>query len=194
LPTTAAHTRYIIHPYKFNLWIAITSMVMMFAAFTSAYVVKKGDVKYWQEIQLPHIFIYSTITIIVSSLCMHLAYTYFKKNNMAAYRGWLVLTFLLGITFVVLQFSGWEQLVHSGVILKGNVAGSFIYVISGAHVVHVVGGVIALLVFTILSFTKKNGIVTENSDRVMKVEVLATYWHFVDILWVYLFIFLLLNN
>ena len=186
------HKRYIIHPYKFNIWLTIIAMTMMFAAFTSAYIVKKGDVKYWQEIHLPTIFTFSTITVIISSLFMQLAYVSFRKKQMQKYRLFLTTTFLLGATFVVLQIMGWQQLVAEGIVLKGNVAGSFIYVISGAHLLHIAGGVIALLVFVILSFG-----VRKNADeyvRLIKVEVLATYWHFVDILWVYLFIFFLLNN
>ena len=194
-----SHDRYIVHPYKFNLWIAIVSMVMIFAAFTSAYVVKKGDVNVWQDIVLPQIFTVSTVVIVMSSVFMHLAYISFKKNRIYLYRGFIVTTFFLGASFLTLQIQGWNELVHSGVYLDGNVAGSFIYVISGAHFLHVLGGVVALLVFSILSFTKFRTPVDtlmQNIDPNKKVgvEVMMTYWHFVDILWVYLFFFFILNR
>lgn len=146
------HKRFIVHPYKFNMWIAIVSMVMIFAAFTSAYVVKKGDVKTWQEIILPSIFTTSTIVIVLSSAFMHAAYVAFKNGNLQVYRGCITTTFLLGAAFLTLQIQGWETLVNQGVSLTGNVAGSFIYVISGSHFLHVAGGVIALLVFQFVHF------------------------------------------
>ncbi len=194
---TISHSRYIVHPYRFNLWISIVSMVMIFAAFTSAYVVKRGDVKVWQDIPLPQVFTVSTIVIVLSSVCMHLAYMAFKRNHIYWYRGLIMTTFILGASFLTLQIQGWNELVASGVYLDGNVAGSFIYVISGAHFLHVVGGVVALLVFSILAFTKVKTPVdamTQNihHNKQVKVEVLMTYWHFVDILWVYLFFFFIM--
>ncbi|HMX04871.1 MAG TPA: heme-copper oxidase subunit III [Chitinophagales bacterium] len=189
------HKRFIVHPYKFNMWIAIVSMVMIFAAFTSAYVVKKGDTKTWADIQLPQIFTLSTIVIVISSLLMHAAYVSFKKGALEWYRGFMTLTFLAGAAFLSMQIQGWYTLVAQGVYLTDNVAGSFIYVISGAHFLHVAGGVIALLVFSIRSFTRYQASNIEAmKDTTINVEVMATYWHFVDILWVYLFFFFMLNR
>lgn len=189
------HKRFIVHPYKFNMWIAIVSMVMVFAAFTSAYVVKKGDVKTWQEIILPSVFTTSTIIIVLSSAFMHAAYVAFKKGNLQLYRGFITTTFLLGAAFLTLQIQGWNLLLAEGVTLTGNVAGSFVYVISGSHFLHVAGGVIALMVFAVRSFTKYG---TANTVAMqpyqINVEVMATYWHFVDFLWVYLYFFFLLNR
>jgi len=196
---TVTHSRYIVHPYKFNLWIAIVSMVMIFAAFTSAYVVKKGDVKAWTDIVLPQIFTVSTVVIVLSSLTMHLAYVAFKRNLIYWYRGLMILTFFLGAAFLTLQIQGWTQLVNSGIYLDGNVAGSFIYVISGAHFLHVAGGVVALMVFAISAFVKLKSPVDTlmqniQPDKLVRLEVMMTYWHFVDFLWVYLFFFFLLNR
>ncbi|MBK7036581.1 MAG: cytochrome c oxidase subunit 3 [Chitinophagales bacterium] len=193
------HKRFIVHPYKFNMWIGITSMVMAFAAFTSAYVVKKGDVNVWNNIQLPPIFITSTVVIVVSSIFMHAAYLSFKTGRISLYRGFIILAFICGASFLTLQIQGWSQLFNSGVDLGSNVSNSFVYVITGAHFVHVLGGVIALLVFSVLSFTKykiKNRSEGETPDKnnIVSVEVMMTYWHFVDILWVYLYFFLILNN
>lgn len=189
------HKRFIVHPYKFNLWIGIVSMVMVFAAFTSAYVVKKGDTRTWEHIHLPSIFTTATIVIVISSAFMHAAYWAFKKGALSLYRGFIVMAFLLGAAFLSLQIQGWNTLVASGIELTGNVAGSFIYVISGAHFLHVAGGVIALLVFAVKAFTKLDYKQTEiMKTNSINIEVMATYWHFVDFLWVYLYFFFLLNR
>lgn len=193
------HKRYIVHPYKFNMWIGIVSMVMIFAAFTSAFVVKKGDLPVWQHIQLPQIFTVSTIVIAISSACMHFAYSAFRKNNVNMFRGFMLLTFILGAAFLTLQIQGWMQLRDAGIFLDGNVSGSFIYVISGTHFIHVLGGVIALMAFAVLSFTKyRHGIITNDPEKDLNnkvgMEVMMTYWHFVDILWIYLYFFFIINK
>jgi len=188
------HRRFIIHPYKFNLWLGIVAMIMMFAAFTSAYVVKKADVNNWLVFDLPVMFSYSAITIVASSVFMQLAFYTFKKNKVGLHRIFMLATFLTGATFLVMQVLGWQELKSAGILLKGNVAGSFVYVISGAHFLHVLGGVIALLVFSILAFTRfRNPVDTlvENihPEKQVGLELMATYWHFVDVLWIYLFFF-----
>ena len=99
---TITHSRYIIHPFRFNLWIAIVTMIMMFAAFTSAYIVKKGNVN-WAVTSLPQLFTYSTIVIVASSVMMHMAYISFRKNNVYRYRVFIVITTLLGATFLTMQ-------------------------------------------------------------------------------------------
>jgi cytochrome c oxidase subunit 3 len=186
--------KYIVHPHRFNLWLAIVSMLMIFAAFTSAYIIKKGDANNWITIQLPTLFTYSTIVIIVSSITMQAAYFSFKKNNVYVYRACIIATCILGATFLKLQLDGWQQLSGSGVKLSGHPAGSFIYVISGAHFVHVIGGVITLIVFSVRAFTKYHSpvdtlLLNINPDKQIGVELITTYWHFVGILWIYLFIF-----
>ena len=193
------HKRFIVHPYKFNMWIAIVSMVMAFAALTSAYVVKRGDVNVWNVIQLPKVFITSTVVIIVSSIFMHAAYLSFKTGRVSLYRGFIIMAFICGASFLTLQIQGWSQLINAGIDLGSNVSNSFVYVITGAHFVHVLGGVIALLVFSIMAFTKykitnRSESQTPDKNNLVSVEVMMTYWHFVDFLWVYLYIFLILNN
>lgn len=189
------HKRFIVHPYKFNMWIGIVSMVMVFAAFTSAYVVKKGDTSTWEDIALPSIFTTSTIVIVLSSLFMHAAYVSFKRANLQLYRGFIMMAFLTGMAFLTMQIQGWNTLMHQGIELSGNVAGSFIYVISGSHFLHVAGGVIALMVFAIKSFTYFRVQDTAKMQQYqINVEVMTTYWHFVDFLWVYLYFFFYLNR
>lgn len=176
-----------IHPHKFTLWVAIGSIVMMFAGFTSAYIVKRNQSN-WQGFDLPLIFTYSTIVMLVSSVTMQLALRKFKNRNLQAYRGLILLTALLGLAFIALQLTGFMQLEARGVKLIGqgsNAAGSFLGVIAGMHMAHVLGGVLAVFVMLIRAFRRQ-----VRSYNAVPVEVMATYWHFVDLLWIYLFIFL----
>jgi cytochrome c oxidase subunit 3 len=129
---------------------------------------------------------------------MQLAYFAFKRNRVKLHRIFMLLTCAAGVIFLYLQIQGWQQLKGSGILLNGNVAGSFIYVISGAHFLHVVGGLIALLVFAVKAFTrfkKPVDTLVENihPDKQVGVELMATYWHFVDVLWLYLFFFFQLS-
>ncbi len=172
-----------IHPHRFMLWLAIAGMIMLFAALTSAYIVRQaaGD---WRNINLPVIFWINTIIILLSSATIHWAYNSYKKNNGDTYRTAITLTTILGAAFLVGQYIGWVQLSNNGVYIDGNPAGSFIYVISMVHGMHILVGVIALLVSTIRAYTKPF-----DPGRLIRVELITTYWHFVDFLWIYLFIF-----
>lgn len=175
-----------IHPHKFTLWVAIGSIIMMFAGLTSAYIVKSSQAG-WQEIVMPNIFWYSTAAILLSSLTIQMALRSFKDREMNRYRGLVAVTFLLGAAFVLLQWVGFQQLWNSGIQLKGSAgAGQFLYVIFGLHALHVAGGVITLLVMFIKAFFGKT-----KTYSSIPVEVAATYWHFVDVLWIYLMIFFL---
>lgn len=176
-----------IHPYKFTLWVAMGSIVMMFAGFTSAYIVKRSQVN-WQGFDLPVIFTYSTLVIVASSVTIQLAVKYFKERRMNNYRQLMLLTAVLGTAFMVMQWIGFGTLQDRGIKLIGsgsNVAGSFIAVIAGVHMLHVLGGVVALLTMMYRAFRSR-----VRSYSPVGAEVAATYWHFVDFLWIYLFIFL----
>jgi cytochrome c oxidase subunit III len=173
-----------IHPHKFTLWIAIGSIIMMFAGLTSAFIVKSNQVG-WQQIQLPRIFWYSTATILISSLTMHFAVQSFKQREMNRYRLLLALTLLLGAVFIVLQWFGFKQLWYSGVQFKGSSgAGQFLYVIAGLHGLHIVAGLLALMVIFVRSLFGRKKMYGNTP-----VQIMATYWHFVDVLWIYLFVF-----
>ena len=174
------------HPHKFTLWVAIGSITMMFAGLTSAYIVKRNQPN-WLTFNLPVIFWYSTAVIIASSLTIMLCKRYFIQKEMAKYRQMLLVTTLLGILFVVLQIIGFKQLWANGITLTKNVAYSFLFIIVGLHAVHVIGGVIALMVTFLKAFSTR----VKNYSSV-PVELIGTYWHFVDFLWIYLLAFLLM--
>ena len=184
-----SNRRYRIHPQKFALWSAMASIIMMFAALTSAFIVRKAAGN-WLEFEIPAIFYLSTFVILLSSITLHTSYLSFKKGRALVYRWGLVITFLLGITFVVLQYMGWTQLYEIGVELNGNPSGSFFYLISGLHAAHILGGIAVLFVAISHAFGLSFK-VTE--ARLLRFELSLQYWHFVDLLWLYLLIFLLIQ-
>ncbi len=190
ITTPYEHTSSKIHPLKFALWIAMASMTMMFGAFTSAYIVRQSAGN-WLEFELPNIFFVSTVVLLVSSLTLHTAYRSFVNNMEIRYKSLLVVSFLLGITFLILQYLGWTSLFSVGIDLKGNPSGSFLYVITGMHALHIVGGLAAMLVGVLIAFTRKYKI---TQRRKINFELTLQYWHFVDLLWVYLLIFLYLSR
>jgi cytochrome c oxidase subunit 3 len=172
-----------IHPHKFTLWVAIGSIIMMFAGLTSAYIVKR-DQPGWTSYEMPRTFWYSTGVILLSSLTVQMALKAFKEREMRRYRNWISVTAGLGLGFIGLQWLSFRQIWNSGINFRGSGAGQFLYVIAGLHAVHVLGGVIVLVVMFLKAFSKK----IRSYDPV-PVEVATTYWHFVDFLWIYLFIF-----
>lgn len=174
-----------IHPHKFTLWVAIGSIVMMFAGLTSAFIVK-GAQPEWSTIELPRAFYYSTLVILISSVTIQMALKAFKERKMNYYRRLITITAVAGIGFIVLQVIGFRQLWETGVTLNGSGAGQFLYIIFGLHALHVLGGIIALLVMFFKAFSSK----FRNYNPV-SIELASTYWHFVDLLWVYLFVFFL---
>jgi cytochrome c oxidase subunit III len=184
--TVVMEQRKKIHPHKFTLWIGIAGMLMMFAGFTSAYIIKRNQAK-WVSFELPAVFWISTAAIVLSSITLYLAGRSFKQRQIPKYRSLMATTLILGALFIMLQFIGFKQLWAAGVTLTGNVSYSFLYVIVAVHAVHVLGGVIALLVMFAKAFRTR--VRTYNS---VPVEVMSTYWHFVDVLWLYLLIFLIM--
>lgn len=170
---------------KLLLWVAIGSMVMLFAGLTSAYIVRKMEGN-WKEFNLPLAFYFSTAIIIGSSVTINMALSYARKNKLAQLKQYLFLTFLLGVGFVVSQFAGYSSLVKQGVYLSGySPSASFLYVLTGLHIAHLIGGIIALLVVNIRAVMNKY-----NAQNTLGIDLAATYWHFLDLLWVYLFLFL----
>lgn len=172
-----------IHPHKFTMWVAIGSMLMLFAGLTSAYIVKSSQDN-WIEVETPNQFWYSTLVIIISSITIQMAYRSFKHREMRKYRMFIMSTLVLGILFVLLQWLGFKWLWDNNVRLTGSGAGQFLYVIAGLHVLHVMGGIVALVVIVIKAFFGN----IRNYDSV-PVDIMKTYWHFVDLLWLYLLVF-----
>lgn len=186
MSAVAMEQRKKIHPHKFTLWVGIGSLLMMFAGLTSAYIVKRNQAS-WQSFTLPQLFWYSTAVIVLSSITIYLAEKAFKEREMAKYRRLLSATVILGVLFIAFQLLGFRQLNLQGLGLGKRGSVDFLYVIVGLHAAHVIGGLIALIILFAKAFSKK----TRNYNSV-PVELVSTYWHFVDILWIYLLVFLLM--
>ncbi|MBK9152270.1 MAG: cytochrome c oxidase subunit 3 [Saprospiraceae bacterium] len=179
-----------INAQKFALWAAMASIMMMFGAFTSAYIVKQASGN-WLEFSLPQAFYFSTGVILISSVLLHYSYVSFKSGMERRYRQFLVMSFVAGVLFLILQYLGWTDLFDRGVDMKGNVSGSFLYLITGVHALHVIGGLAALTVAMIHAFALK---FTVTQKRINRFELVLHYWHFVDVLWIYLFLFLMFKK
>ncbi len=172
---------------KLLLWLGIAGMVMLFSALISAYVVMEGRTS-WLHFDLPAIFSISTAVILLSSISMNKALSATKANESQKASAALLITLFLGLLFAVLQFVGWHDLYANNIVFAGqnsNPAGSFIYVFTGLHIAHLLGGIIALLV-TLYKNSKR----VYSSENRLGVELCASYWHFLDGLWLYLFLFL----
>ena len=175
-----------IHPHKFTLWVGIGSIIMMFAGLTSAYIVKREQPG-WTSFVTPVAFYYSTAVILISSFTIFLAAKSFRERAMIRYKKMVFATMILGIVFILLQWLGFRHLWETGTTLRGSGAGQFLYIIAGLHGLHVIGGIIALLTLYIRSRNTRI-----RSYNPVPVDVVSTYWHFVDLLWIYLFIFFLM--
>lgn len=179
-----------IHPKKFALWTACVSMMMMFAGFTSAVIIRRAAGN-WLEFPLPDMFFYSTAVIVLSSITLHISYWAFKRMNTGLYRGMLVVSFLLGLLFVALQYMGWQAMGQMGVNIDTNPSGSFVYVISGVHAAHVLAGVGVLTVALLHAFSLPHKV---TPARTLRFELTYTFWHFVDLLWIYLLVFFIMQQ
>jgi len=176
---------------KFLMWLFVISSFMLFAALTSGYIVyTAGSPERGLKMLLPDAFMYSTAVIVLSSFTMHLAYQSAKHLKFAREKLYLILTILLGAIFFALQLMAWRMLIEQGVyFVNFNASQSFVYVFTGAHLVHIFAGILMLI--KALSGVMKNIPQTRNLFRL---EVTSIFWHFLDILWIYLYVFLLLNQ
>jgi cytochrome c oxidase subunit 3 len=176
------------HPKKFALWLFMVSVVMVFAGLTSAYIVRQAEGN-WLEYDLPAIFYYTSGLVIVSSAFLQFAYFSAKKDNISNLRLGLIGSVLFGLAFLVGQWYSWVALVDKEVFFVGNPAGSFLYVFTGLHAAHLISGVIFLIIVLISTFRYQ-----VHSQSMNVLEMATTYWHFLGGLWLYLFMFLLLNH
>lgn len=177
------------NPKKFMLWLAIASITMMFAGWTSGYLVRKAEGN-WHEFDLPNIFLYSTGVLVVSSAFMYLAVKAAKKDNFNTLKIAISITFAFGMAFLFMQWYGFSDLVKNQLHFSGSdVASSWIYVFVGIHGLHIISGLVVLLFSLVSSFR-----LSINSNNLTRIQLCATYWHFLDGLWLYLFFFLYFNR
>lgn len=209
--TSAAKSRRL-HPHKFALWIAMASIAMMFAGLTSAYMVRQAQGN-WRSFHLPVVFWVSTAAILLSSVTFVLGLRAFRQRAIPQFKLLITITLVLGVLFGALQFSGFYELyqqpqtvVFDGdvqyvrengvsreniypVRVDGNPSESFLFIIAGLHLLHILGGIIALAIVFFRAFRKRVKVYSATG-----LEIVGAYWHFVDILWIYLFVFFLVNQ
>lgn len=176
---------------KFSMWIFIFTSFMLFAALSSGFIVYSGGRGHGLAVILPHAFMYSTAVIIISSITLFLSSKAARQLQFAKQRLYLWLTFFLGIAFFAIQIYGWYVLaIKMGIyFINPNASRSFIYVFTGLHLVHVLAGLAVLLNVIIASYRK-----TPQVKNMFKMEMASIFWHFLDIIWIYLYVFLLLNQ
>ena len=173
---------------KMMLWFGIVSLLMAFAGWTSAYIVSSKREDWLANIEMPSAFYMSTAIIVLSSITYILAKKAIQANAKKAGTNWLLVTLGLGICFIVVQFNGFSQLIAQGYYFTGptsSIKMSYIFLIAAVHIVHVVAGIISLLV---VLFNQIKG--KYSSEEYLGVSLGATFWHFLDLLWVYLLIFM----
>ncbi|MCB0371483.1 MAG: cytochrome c oxidase subunit 3 [Muricauda sp.] len=173
---------------KMMLWFGIVSLIMGFAGWTSAYVVSSKRDDWISDLELPSAFFVSTAIIILSSITYLVAKKAVAKNNQQLGTIFLWVTLVLGISFIILQFMGFSQMLENGYYFTGptsNIKMSYVFLIAAVHIVHVVAGLISLLVVLVQQMRGKYA-----PTDMLGMELGATFWHFLDFLWVYLILFM----
>ena len=178
--------------YRIGMWVALASVAMMFTSLSSAYIVRAGGAKDWVPIAMPRVLLVSTALILISSVTLEFARRSLKRSLHNAYAKYVLLTALLGIGFLASQLIAWRQLAAQGVYLASHPHSSFFYLLTGAHALHLVGGLLAL---AFLWFRSRRPQFVEPgrvARRQATADAVTIYWHFMDGLWIYLFLLLFL--
>jgi len=169
------------------LWIGLVSIIMFFAGLTSAVIVSSTS-STWKIFTLPNAFWYSSIAIIISSITFQLGYSFVRKNNILLPKLLFISTLIFGFAFVYFQYLGLSYLYQEGIYATGNkstTSSSYLYVLTVLHIFHLFFGILSLGFVTIKSLMNKY-----NSSNLLGIRLSLTYWHFLGILWLYLFMFL----
>ena len=169
--------------YRIGIWLALASVAMMFTSLSSAYVVRSGGARDWFPIAMPRVLLVSTALILISSVTLELARRSLKRSQHNAYVRFVFFTVLLGIGFLASQLFAWRQLAAQGTYLASHPYSSFFYLLTGAHAVHLFGGLLGLLFLLIRS---------RRQATQAPADAMTIYWHFMDGLWIYLFLLLFL--
>ena len=180
------------------LLFSLVGLSLLFIGISLAYLVN-NDNSAWKSIDIPNFFWLSTLLIIISSFVIEKAFKKFFKEENKHYKLWLLSALLLGVLFCITQILGWTQLNSANVSLQNNMPSSYLYLISGLHLIHVLVGIIALVWFTVITVKKtKNSLISfiyfTDPTQKLRLELLRIYWHFIDLLWLYLIAFFILNK
>ena len=179
------------------VWLGIAGSVLLFLVLLATYLLRSGGPG-WKQVALPNVFLLSTVVILLRSLTLHTANQAFRNERFPMYRTYMGMTLLLGILFIVLQAWGWRQMVLAGVGLQANPAGGFVYILSGLHLLHILIGLIFLTIAFAEALRRRQYIdafvYSVNPPNQLKIRLITLYWHFVDVLWLVVFIFLLIHH
>jgi len=176
------------HTYLTGIVLALAAILMFFLALTSSFIVRKGLSTDWVPFRMPPILWLNTGLLLLSSFTLEWARRALGRESLSGFRRWWGLTTGLGVAFLVGQILAWQQLAAAGVFLASNPSNSFFYLLTGLHGLHLLGGIIALLH---VGFGSQSG---GRLQRPTAVNVAGIYWHFMGVLWVYLFLLLLLGQ
>jgi len=171
------------------MWVALASILMMFTALSSAYIVRAASANDWQPLKMPRILLLSTALIVISSGTLEAARRKWKDTVKSGHRRWLLLTVALGVGFLVSQLLAWRQLVRQGVYVASNPHSSFFYLLTATHGVHLLGGLAALAYLSLRKRAPRNDQLAVAKSQA-GADAVALYWHFMDFLWLYLFVLL----
>lgn len=175
--------------YRIGMWVGLAAILMMFTALTSAYIVRASSSNDWQPLAMPRILLVSSALIIVSSGTLELARRKLKSAAEKAHKSWLLVTALLGFGFLASQLLAWRELVQQGVYVSSHPHSSFFYVLTAAHGVHLLGGLIALICLMVRARVRREDQLAVANGQAAT-DAVTLYWHFMDVLWIYLFVLL----
>ncbi len=175
--------------YRVGVWVAIAGIAMLFTALASAYIVRSASSTDWTPLAMPKVLWLSTAVIVLSSVTIEFARRSLKQQSDSRYGAWLIASAILGVAFVASQFLAWRALARQGVYVSSNPHSSFFYLFTGAHGVHLLGGIFALT-YLLLRTRNKRSTVEGELKRVGAADAAAIYWHFMDGLWICLFLLL----
>ncbi|HUZ45193.1 MAG TPA: cytochrome c oxidase subunit 3 [Terriglobia bacterium] len=171
--------------YRIAIWVGIVSISVLFLALTAAMLVRAESSAEWVHAQIPSILYFNTLVLVLSSLTLELSRRALRMEAGKRFIGWLYATTALGITFIACQFFAWRELAAHGIYVTTNPSSSFFYVLTAAHGIHLLGGILAL--FYLVLRSRK---IIANPSKRIAVQITAIYWHFMDVLWIYILILL----
>jgi cytochrome c oxidase subunit 3 len=180
--------------YRIGMWVGLASVAMMFTALSSAYIVRSASSFDWTPLPMPRVLLVSTALILGSSFTLATARRKLRAGLSALYQRWIVITVILGFAFLAAQLVAWRQLERQGLYLASNPHSSFFYLLTGAHGIHLIGGLLGLL-FLWLRWRRYSDTTSEETiiaKRMAATDAVTIYWHFMDGLWIYLFLLLFL--
>jgi cytochrome c oxidase subunit 3 len=177
--------------YRIGMWVGLASVAMMFTALSSAYIVRSASSNDWTQLPMPRVLLVSTALILASSFTLETARRKLKAGFSALYKRWLFVTVILGLAFLAAQLVAWRQLARQGLYLASNPHSSFFYLMTGAHGVHLLGGLLGL---AFLWLHWRHDVIEKSlvAKRNAATDAVTIYWHFMDALWIYLFLLLFL--